>query len=569
MVRSYQTSPYLLPLAFSVVLSLVSQVWGSLPGQVAAVRVTEASYRHYLDDMLYTHAGDDRGLYGADHDAARDNIVMLFESYGLDVALHPFEFNGDSFYNVVATMPGTTYPDREYIVGAHFDSGDPFPDGGTPGADDNASGVALVLEAARVLSKYESDCTIRFIAFDAEEYGLVGSYAYVSDHLSDDIRGMIAADMVAYNRGQDAIRIYGGTPSEPVKDALAAAVDTYTYGLTVQVLTDSQASDHWPFEVAGFQACHLIEWYGNPYMHTPQDNVDMPDYIDYNYATQITRGVVGFLVDHAGVQVLIPDADFDGDGDVDGDDFAQFELCFAGSGSPVDPPCNFFDLEADGDVDCVDWRIFEALWTGPPSDPPVFVLCNALPPDLLGVGNRCIVLDLDPLGSSTPLAIYVTGAADEPAVECISRYVQANNHLGSSPVYQSPEDWGTVVVCDAQIIPGTSYYIQSDYGQPGSPLLSPTSRVTTFLWGDTVGDFVNGQWTPPDGDVDFVDIASVVDAFKNLPTAPAKYRVELVGPSGSECIPDMNIDFLDISAAVEAFKGYDFWETTSCPPPCE
>jgi hypothetical protein len=43
----------------------------------------------------------------------------------------------------------------------------------------------------------------------------------------------------------------------------------------------------------------------------------------------------------------------------------------------------------------------------------------------------------------------------------------------------------------------------------------------------------------------------------------------MVGPSGSECNPDLAIDFLDIGATVEAFKGYDYWETTSCPHPCE
>ena len=57
----------------------------------------------------------------------------------------------------------------------------------------------IVLEAARVLSHYDSDYTIRFIAFDREEDGLVGSDAYATDHQNDDIRGMISADMVAYD----------------------------------------------------------------------------------------------------------------------------------------------------------------------------------------------------------------------------------------------------------------------------------------------------------------------------------------------------------------------------------
>ena len=68
--------------------------------------------------------------------------------------------------------------------------------------------------------------------------------------------------------------------------------------------------------------------------------------------------------------------------------------------------------------------------------------------------------------------------------------------------------------------------------------------------------------------MDFVDIYSIVDAFRHLPAAPPVPWVDLVGKSGSECTPDGAIDFLDISAAVEAFKGYSYWETTGCPSPC-
>jgi len=88
-------------------------------------------------------------------------------------------------------------------------------------------------------------------------------------------------------------------------------------------------------------------------------------------------------------------------------------------------------------------------------------------------------------------------------------------------------------------------------------------------WGDTVGDFVAGVWTQPNGVIDFNDISSVVDAFRHLPSAPLPYWVALVGPSGNECNPNLDIDFLDISATVEAFKGHSYWATTSCPSPCE
>ncbi|UCC32787.1 MAG: M28 family peptidase, partial [Phycisphaerales bacterium] len=134
-------------------------------GEVAAALVSEESYCHYLDDELYAHEGDNRG-FGPEHDLAQANIISLFASFGLTVTLEPFDYYGATYHNVVGTHLGTATPDQEYVIGAHYDSVD------NPGADDNASGVALVLEAARVLSRYESDFTIRFVAFDREEQGL-------------------------------------------------------------------------------------------------------------------------------------------------------------------------------------------------------------------------------------------------------------------------------------------------------------------------------------------------------------------------------------------------------------
>jgi hypothetical protein len=269
-------------------------------GMAAADEVSEASYYDLLYNWLYTHAGDNRG-FGAEHDLARDNIVMFMESYGLDVVLEPFQYSGNTYYNVVGTKLGTTYPDQEYIVGAHIDSVD------NPGADDNGSGTALVLEAARVLSQYDSAYTIRFIGFDREEQGLIGSYAYVDAHIGDDILGMISTDMVAYNDGQNMSSIFGRSASAPFKNALAAAVAEYGDGLNHTVQGPLNASDHAPFESAGFQACLFIERdpYANPYYHSQQDNVDEPNYIDYAFASRLTRSVVGLFVDLAEVAVPV------------------------------------------------------------------------------------------------------------------------------------------------------------------------------------------------------------------------------------------------------------------------
>jgi hypothetical protein len=196
-------------LAVGLSVALLPIAAASNEGHAAADQVSEATYRYFLGDnqgvegILFTHASDNRGPNGPDHDPARENIATHLESYGLSVTLEPFTYWGDTYYNVVATQAGTLHPDQEYIVGAHYDSVD------NPGADDDASGVSLVLEAARILSQYESDYTIRYVGFDMEESGLIGSQAYVDAHIGDDILGMISADMVAYNTGANHADIYG------------------------------------------------------------------------------------------------------------------------------------------------------------------------------------------------------------------------------------------------------------------------------------------------------------------------------------------------------------------------
>ncbi len=289
-----------------VLLTTLNPVPATEIGQEIAGQINVASYRHYLDDVLYTHNGHNRGRFGAQHDPARNNIYTTFQSFGLEVELHPFYYGG-TYYNVVATQRGCTYPDSEYIIGGHYDSVN------NPGADDNASGVAGVMEIARVLSQYPTQYTVRYIAFDLEELGLLGSDAYAQDHVEDDIRGMISMDMIAYDAGDYAVQIFGRTSSNPIKSALSTAVLTYGGDLSVHFMGSLDASDHAPFEWVGFRACLLIEMDGNPCYHQQCDSVDTPDYISYDYAVDQTRSVAGFLADHA----LALARDCDGDGLVD------------------------------------------------------------------------------------------------------------------------------------------------------------------------------------------------------------------------------------------------------------
>ena len=95
-----------------------------------------------------------------------------FHAYGYHVRKDPFSFQGKTFHNLIAHIPSESEP--QFIIGAHFDA---VP--GTPGADDNASGVVALLEAARVTAPSDAAKSIEWIAFNAEEYGMVGSSHYV------------------------------------------------------------------------------------------------------------------------------------------------------------------------------------------------------------------------------------------------------------------------------------------------------------------------------------------------------------------------------------------------------
>jgi len=264
-------------------------------------QVDVASYTSIHQDMLYTHLGDNRGAGGGpDHDPARDNILTYFENLGLDASLDPFVHQGYEGENVVGVKTSSVHPDDVYIVGAHYDSVN------NPGADDNASGVAAVMEAARVMSPYEFDSTLAFIAFDQEETGLHGSYAYVEEHLSDNILGMVSLDMVAYNPAggnENMVRLYDAVSGGVIKADLADAFTLYGGGITTLDSGQIGASDHAPFEYAGFDAALVIEHevWTNPHYHQPTDAIETPDYIDYDFAINVTAASVGYLATAAGI----------------------------------------------------------------------------------------------------------------------------------------------------------------------------------------------------------------------------------------------------------------------------
>jgi hypothetical protein len=211
--------------------------------------------------------------------AAAEYIYAFFRDRGLD-SVYYHDYSTRYAPNVVATIPGIVNPRRIYIIDGHFDS-TAYPYSNAPGADDNASGTACVMEAARVLAGMRFRYTLKFIAFAGEEQGLVGSTDYARDAAAagDSILGVLNFDMVAYldDSRWDLDLVYNSASAD-LADFTYASAQTYVPQLLPIKEYDPTAynSDHASFWDEGFDAICGIEHAGtrwNPYYHSSQDRI--------------------------------------------------------------------------------------------------------------------------------------------------------------------------------------------------------------------------------------------------------------------------------------------------------
>ncbi len=254
----------------------------------------------YLEDYGTRYSSTDN------YDTACNWVESRFEYYGLEAGQQTFPMSGYDCQNVIAELPGKTDSTKVYIICGHLDSTSGSPYSAAPGADDNASGSAAVLEAARILTGYEFDYTIRFICFGGEEQGLYGS-SYYADEASaagEDILGVINLDMVLYAPpGNDVLWVPYDTQSHGLALAIEAICDTYVPALEVDIeySPGSTYSDHSPFWNNGYAAILAIEQevWRNPYYHQPTDL--LANYIAYfPFGTNSIKGALASLAYLAG-----------------------------------------------------------------------------------------------------------------------------------------------------------------------------------------------------------------------------------------------------------------------------
>ncbi len=217
--------------------------------------------------------------------AASDWIAGRMASYGLEVEQQAFNANtwmgsGAAGPNVIGIQRGTLYPDTYVVCGSHLDSFsyEAMYGGGTaPGADDNATGVASVLESVRIMSQYEFEYSIVYCAYGCEEMGLYGSEAYASrcQQQGMDIIGYFNNDMNGYLYGDEIhIDLIYPNAVEPIGTYYMNVANVYYPEMPVRHVNFNEGdSDHTSFNNHGYMGIYPFEDYQHysPNIHTPQD----------------------------------------------------------------------------------------------------------------------------------------------------------------------------------------------------------------------------------------------------------------------------------------------------------
>jgi hypothetical protein len=234
---------------------------------------------------------------------AAQYIYETLDSYGLETEMDTYSLSGT---NVIAKQTGTLYPDEYYMICAHYDAVDFYC------ADDNASGTAAVIEAARIFSGLEFEYSILYALWDEEEIGLIGSAAYAAEAAAngDIIHGVINLDMISWDSDGDMvaeIHTSFDANSNVLADYIVEVNSIYGLGITTNIINPGAPySDHSSFWNNDYAAVLIIEeYYGgdfNPYYHTEQDRIEI---LHMDYFHEMSKLCIGTLAQKSAVDVNV------------------------------------------------------------------------------------------------------------------------------------------------------------------------------------------------------------------------------------------------------------------------
>jgi len=284
-----------------------------------------ADYLRQVVTMLATEIGVRSFLDRERLERTAAYIADQFTSCGYEVTKQPFVFQGNTYHNIIAELIGGASPETLLIVGAHYDGVRT-----TPGADDNASGVAGLLGLARELFNARMERTVRFVAFGLEEWPVYRSSNMASYHYAKSLKeknervdGMICLEMIGYfcdregcqhypfpymnrrfPRTGNYIAMVGNMRSKAFTGRIAngfkKATDLPLITLNAPaIMIGIDFSDHWSFGKFGYQALMVTDtaFYRNPHYHAP---TDIPETLDYERMAKVVEGLTGAIREWGG-----------------------------------------------------------------------------------------------------------------------------------------------------------------------------------------------------------------------------------------------------------------------------
>jgi len=273
-----------------------------------------------LKERLQTHLNEiarerDPYMATAGHFFVQEYIRQEFAQWG-SVEIHTFLVDGKSYQNLILNLPPQAKSQKRdlplILIGAHYDA---VP--GTPGADDNATGVAVLLELARKFAAEPVRYPLRLVAFDMEEYGLLGSadYATLLRAQKQPLRLMISLEMLGYKDSQsnsqsyppplerfypdrgDFIALIGNLRTIP--DLIGLSRGIRQVGVSSQwlpvpnrglIVPQTRLSDHASFWDLGYPAMMVTDtaFLRNPHYHQPSDAIAT---LDLDFLTGVCEGL--------------------------------------------------------------------------------------------------------------------------------------------------------------------------------------------------------------------------------------------------------------------------------------
>jgi hypothetical protein len=290
---------------------------GALPPLTPAQEALSLVLRRHVETL----AAAPRTIYGPELEAAAAYIEGRFAAAGLRTRRQSYVMDGMRCANIEAEVPGTSKAAELVIVGAHYDSVDEG-----PGADDNASGVAALLELARRFANRHPARTIRFVAFVNEEPPYFKSEAMGSWRYAEELRqqrasitAMLSLEAIGYYDARDGAQQYppplsalypsggdfiafvGNVRSMSLVRRCSATFRRHaafpSEGAALpELIAEAGWSDQWPFWRHGWKALMVSDTalFRNPHYHRPSD---LPETLDYPRMARVVEGLEAVVAD--------------------------------------------------------------------------------------------------------------------------------------------------------------------------------------------------------------------------------------------------------------------------------